>query len=213
VIMSQKDLDSFLTGTSTQIGWNSRQAFEDALRDAKLDFSKEALVLLRHTEGSGSVPVTFETPFLRERALVCEIRGRPIPSGYGGTADMAYYCFAVAVSKAHVSEVMLLATEGGFSERRLNPIVLPICPIIIVTCPADGGVKFQASVTGVDKLSSEISYNWTISLGTIKKGQGTAEIEVDLTGLDRPVLTATVEVKGLETNCNRLASCTTSIRD
>ena len=114
VLMSKKDLDSFLTDTSTQIGWNNRQEFEDALLNAKLDFSKEALVLLRHSEGSESVKVTFETPILQDRNLLCEIRGRPIPPGYGGTADMAYYCFAVAVSKAQVSQVELQASKAVF---------------------------------------------------------------------------------------------------
>lgn len=126
VIRSQKDLDSFLTDRSRRGGWNRKHAFEDALLNAKLDFSKEALVLLRHTEGSGSVKVAFETPVLRDRTLHCEINGKPIPPGYGGTADMAYYCYAVAVSKAHVSKVELQAVQGGFSTRRLAPIVLPI---------------------------------------------------------------------------------------
>ena len=125
VFMSKKDLDSFLTKT-THVGWNKRQAFEDALLNAKLDFSKEALVLLRHSEGSGSVKVAFETPILDDRNLLCEIRGTPIPPGFGGTGDMAYYCFAVAVSKAQVSQVELRAIEGGFSARRLAPIVLRI---------------------------------------------------------------------------------------
>jgi hypothetical protein len=124
--MSQDDLDSFLKDTSKQSGWNNRQEFEDALRNAKVDFTKEALVLLRHSEGSGSVQVTFETPKLEARKLLCEIRGRPIPPGYGGTADMAYYCFAVAVSKSTVSQVELQAVEGGFAERRLPPIIFPI---------------------------------------------------------------------------------------
>jgi hypothetical protein len=126
VFTSKKDLDSFLKDTPTQHGWNNRQQFEDALLDAKVDFSKEALVLLRHSEGSGSVQVTFETPVLQGRNLLCVIRGRPIPPGYLGTGDMAYYCFAVAVSKAQVSQVELQAIEGGFSARRLAPIVLPI---------------------------------------------------------------------------------------
>jgi hypothetical protein len=125
-IMSQNDMNSFLRGTSKQMGWNNKQEFEDALRHAKLDFSEEALVLLRHTEGSGSVQVTFETPILQDRKLLCEIRGRPIPPGYGGTTDMAYYCFAVVVSKSEVSQVELQAVVGGFSERRLAPIVFPI---------------------------------------------------------------------------------------
>lgn len=123
---SKNDLDSFLKETTTQMGWNQRQVFEDALRNANVDFSKEALVLLRHTEGSGTVRVTFETPVLHGRNLVCEIRGKAIPPGYGATADMAYYCFALVVSKDQVDQVELQATQGGFSTRRLAPIVLRI---------------------------------------------------------------------------------------
>jgi hypothetical protein len=236
VIMSKADLDSFLTETSRQIGWNNRQGFEDALLNAKLDFSKEALVLLRHTESSGSVQVTFETPILQGRNLVCEIRGKPIPPGYGGTADMAYYCFAVAVSKSQISKVELQVIEGGFSARRLAPIILPIieieptnkllqppvkenqiqdCPTISVTCPdADRGgntpIKFKVSVTG-GKPRSEVLYNWSVNKGTIRQGQGTAVIEVDVTGVDLEGLTATVEINGFELNCNRVASCSMAV--
>ena len=207
VLMSKKDLDSFLTDTSTQIGWNNRQKFEDALRNAKLDFTKEALVLLRHTEGSGSVQVKFDRPILRDGKLLCEIRGIPIPPGYLGTADMAYYCFAVAVSKSQVTQVELQAIEGGFSERHLAPIVLSVvenepankqlqppveqnqiqdCPRISVTCPEAGGegntpIRCRASITG-GKPIKEFTYNWSVSKGTISQGQGTAVIEVDVTG-------------------------------
>ena len=114
VLMSQQDLDSFLKDTATKGGWNNRQGFEDALLDAKLDFSKEALVLLRHSEGSGSIKVTFNTPVLKDRTLVCEIHGRPVPPGYGVTFDMAYYGFALAVSKAHVSRVELQQPKAVF---------------------------------------------------------------------------------------------------
>ncbi len=233
--MSKNDLDSFLTDTSTQIGWSNRQEFEDALLNAKLDFTKEALVLLRHTEGSGSVQVTFETPILQDTRLLCEIRGS-IPHGFLGTADMAYYCFAVAVFKSAVSQVELQAIEGGFPERRLAPIVLPIiekepankvlqlpvkqnqiqdCPRISVTCPdaSRGGntpIRFKASVIG-GKPSSEVSYNWSVSKGTISQGQGTAVIGVDVTGVDLEGLTATVEIGGVDPNCKRVASCSLAI--
>jgi hypothetical protein len=232
--ITQKDLDSFLTDTSAQIGWNNRQEFEDALRNAKLDFTEEALVLLRHSEGSGSVQVTFETPILQDGKLLCEIRGRLFPPGYGGTADMAYYCFAVAVSKSKVSQVQLQAIQGGFSERHLAPIVLPInenqpaykrlqppvkqtqiqdCPSLSVSCPEAGGqgdmtIRFRASVTG-GKQTSEISYNWSVSKGTISQGQGTAVIEV--TGKDLEGVTATVEIGGFDPTCARAASCSTAI--
>jgi len=124
--MSQDEFDSFIKRTSTQIGWNNRQVFEDALRNAKVDFNQEALVLLRHSESSGSVQVTFEPPTLENKKLLCEIQGKAIPPGFGGTADMAYYCFAVAVSKSAVRQVELQAVEGGFHERHLAPIVFPI---------------------------------------------------------------------------------------
>ena len=127
--MTQNDLDSFLTDTSAQIGWNNRQEFENALRNAKLDFTQEALVLLRHTEGSGTVQVTFETPILLDGKLLCEIRGKSIPPGYGGTADMAYYCFAVAVSKSQVSQVELQAIEARPSEEQvMSKTVRTLCP-------------------------------------------------------------------------------------
>jgi hypothetical protein len=126
VFRSQKELNAFLTNTPTDFGWNNRQAFEDALRNAKVNFSKEALVLLRHTESSGSVKVTFATPILKGRNLLCEIGGEPIPSGNMGTADMAYYGFALAVSKAHVKQVELRENQGGLSPNRLTPLVLPI---------------------------------------------------------------------------------------
>lgn len=235
VFMSQGELDSFLALTATQIGWNNRQEFEDALRNAKLDFTKEALVFLRHSEGSGSVQVTFETPTLQDQTLLCEIRGRPIPSG---TADMADYCFAVAVSKSQVSQVELQAIEGGFFERRLAPMLLPIiekeptsdykqlqpldkqndvpeCPTISVSCPDAGRrenepIRFRADVTG-GKPMSEFSYNWSVSKGRISCGQGTTAIEVEVTGMDLEGLTATVEVGGFEPNCPRVASCSMAI--
>jgi hypothetical protein len=219
VIMSKEELDSFLKDTLTQIGTGPRQQFEEALVNANVDFSKEALVLLRHTEASGSVQVTFETPVLRGRTLVCEIRGKPFPPGSGGTTDMAYYCYAVAVSKAHVDLVELQATEGGVSERRIAPIFFQLaekkCPMIIVTCPnsTEGGnksIKFKASVTG-GKPKSEIIYNWSISKGTIMAGQGTTEIVVDFTDVGFEGLTGTLEVNGFPINCNPHASCTTPV--
>ena len=121
---TKAEFESFLAGTSKQLGWTSRQAFADALHDANIDFTREALVLLRHTEGSGGVRVNFETPTLVDRKLVCQIRGKALIGM--GTADMAYYCFAVVVTRSLVSEVELRAVVGGFKERELAPIAFPI---------------------------------------------------------------------------------------
>jgi hypothetical protein len=121
---SKAEFESFLAGTSKQDGWNNRQAFADALQNANIDFTREALVLLRHNETSGSVRVSFETPNLVARKLVCQIRGKALTGM--GTMDMAYYCFAVVVSRSVVNEVELREVEGGFKERKLTPIVFPI---------------------------------------------------------------------------------------
>ncbi len=47
-----------------------------------------------------------------------------------------------------------------------------------------------------------VTYNWTVSAGTITSGQGTASIMVDTTGLEGSNVTATVELGGLEAGCN-----------
>ena len=121
---TKADFDSFIAGTARQSGCNSRAAFVDALRNANIDFTREALVLLRHTEGSGSVRVTFETPTLVDHKLVCQIRGKALTGG--GTMDMAAYCFAVVVSRSAVTEVELRDVVGGFKERELAPVVFRI---------------------------------------------------------------------------------------
>jgi hypothetical protein len=106
VIASQDDLDLFLLKKSKakNMGWNSRKDFEKAIAEATLDFGREALVLLRHTEGSGSVQITFRESRLIKDKLVCQI-DRKEPGM--GTADMAYYCFALAVVKTEVAQVEL----------------------------------------------------------------------------------------------------------
>jgi hypothetical protein len=121
---TKAEFESFLAGTSKQPGWNSRPAFVDALQNAKIDFTREALVLLRHSESSGSVRVTFETPTLGDRKLVCQIRGKALTGG--GTMDMAYYCFAVVVSRADVGELELRDVVGGFKAHELAPVIFRI---------------------------------------------------------------------------------------
>jgi hypothetical protein len=106
VIASQNDLDMFLQKDSKRqgMGWNNREDFEKTLARAKIDFNRESLVLLRHTEGSGSVQVNFRKPLFKEKRIICLI-DRKEPEM--GTADMAYYCFALAVAKTDVTDVEL----------------------------------------------------------------------------------------------------------
>lgn len=106
VITSHGELDAFLQKDSKGqgMGWNNRLDFENALTKARLDFNQEALVLLRHTESSGSVQVNFRKPRLKGRKLICRI-DRNDPKM--GTTNMAYYCFALVVVKTDIKEVEL----------------------------------------------------------------------------------------------------------
>jgi len=86
-----------------------------------------------------------------------------------------------------------------------------LCPTLSVTCPdaIESGkpLKFKAKVEG-GKPKWEITYAWTVDKGSIKSGQGTATIEVDLEGQDCKGVTATVEIGGVDPSCARAASCT-----
>ncbi len=106
VITSHNALDTFLQKKSKgqDMGWNNRDDFEKVLVKAKLNFSRESLVLLRHTEGSGSVQITFRKPRLKKKRVICQIDRKEPETG---TADMAFYCFALAVAKTDVTEVEL----------------------------------------------------------------------------------------------------------
>ncbi|MEM7395517.1 MAG: hypothetical protein AAF492_24565, partial [Verrucomicrobiota bacterium] len=102
IIKTQEDLDAFLKRKNDD--WEVRAAFDKAIARAKLNFDEQALVLLRHTEDSGSNKVTFHKPQIVEKQLACKIT-RKVPGL--GTDDGAYYCFALAVSKEAITEVAL----------------------------------------------------------------------------------------------------------
>src|SRR5262249_15955125 len=81
------------------------------------------------------------------------------------------------------------------------------CPSISVTGPA-GIVKngeimtFTADVKG---NAPDIKYVWSLSEGTIESGQGTPTINVRKL-VDFASVTATLEIKGLRTECANRAS-------
>jgi hypothetical protein len=88
----------------------------------------------------------------------------------------------------------------------------PPCPAVSVSCPSDvdlgSPITFTASVSG----DASVTYNWSVSAGTISGGQGTSSITVDTAGLGGQTVTATVELGGLDPSCSRTASCTTGVR-
>jgi len=86
-----------------------------------------------------------------------------------------------------------------------------VCPNISVSCPTSvkqgDPLTFTASVSG----DASVTYNWTVSAGTISSGQGTSSITVDTTGIGGQNVTATVELGGLDPSCSRTASCTANV--
>src|SRR5437870_5712428 len=90
------------------------------------------------------------------------------------------------------------------------------CPISIqVNAPtmdveAGKSFTFIAIANGLPKDLS-ITYNWSISAGTITSGQGTSVITVEV-GNDDANCTATVEIGGLPRGCSNSGSATVSIK-
>lgn len=78
------------------------------------------------------------------------------------------------------------------------------CPTVGVDGPSGitqpgQSMTFTATVTGGEGLT----YNWTVSAGTITSGQGTPSITVDTTGVPPGTnVTATVDVGGTDPECN-----------
>ena len=87
----------------------------------------------------------------------------------------------------------------------------PPCPTVSVSCPSSvdpgSAITFSSSLSS----SANVTYNWSVSAGTISSGQGTSSITVDTAGLGGQTVTATVEVGGLDPACSRTASCSTSV--
>jgi hypothetical protein len=86
----------------------------------------------------------------------------------------------------------------------------PPCPIVSVSCPSD--VDQGSPITFSSSTADNVTYNWSVSAGTISSGQGTSSITVNTDGLGGQTVTATVELGGLDPSCSRTASCTTGVR-
>lgn len=110
LVSSQQEFDALVDEPFPGGGWNARAEFVAALQDANVDFDTEVLALLRHTEGSGSVPVALSEPVIDGRTLIVETRGRPVPIG---TADMAFYCYAFAISRSRVDSLEFTQFSGS----------------------------------------------------------------------------------------------------
>ena len=116
MIRTEIELGRFFAQIRAQKIWNEPSEFIDAIRQAKLDFGNEALVLIRHTEGSGSNQVRFR-PRVIGRTMKCDIWRR---KAYVRTADWACYCTAFAVSKELVDRVLITKNSDPVAELAIN---------------------------------------------------------------------------------------------
>ena len=88
------------------------------------------------------------------------------------------------------------------------------CPTVEVTCPDTVNVGEDLTFTaGVSGGASSVTptYNWTVSAGSIKSGQGTSTIVVDTADTGGQTITATVDVGGFDRECSTSSSCTVSV--
>jgi hypothetical protein len=80
------------------------------------------------------------------------------------------------------------------------------CPTISVTCPDyKGPIEFSATVLP-EKPDLKLNFQWTVSRGEIKSGQGTPKITVDAERNGKSI-GASVEVIELPASCLNKASC------
>jgi hypothetical protein len=111
------------------------------------------------------------------------------------------------LQRVAVSLVMLAAIIIGLQLMPEAADGADKCPSITATGVADDGPSalFSANVTS---LQDKLTYNWSVSNGSIAEGQGSLQIRV--TGAQGAV-TATVEVGGVPTSCPNSASATVEL--
>lgn len=108
VINSLAQFDSFKETLERQAGWNDLDKFLQVLDQARVDFERESLVLIRQGDGSSSLNVGLESPRLRGDTLTCIVR----ITGNHSNRDVKYRCFALAVEKRKISRVEVRVKEG-----------------------------------------------------------------------------------------------------
>lgn len=87
----------------------------------------------------------------------------------------------------------------------------PDCPEVSLVGPGKNKIKAGNTATFKivlpDKLAkTDLTYNWSVSNGTITSGQGTKSIEVDTKGLAGQIISAIVEISGLKVQCENTRS-------
>lgn len=112
------------------------------------------------------------------------------------------------LQRVAVSLVMLAAIIFGLQFLPTAADGADKCPSITVTGVAEEGPSalFSANVTS---LNQDLTYNWSVSAGTISTGQGSLQISV--ADADGGSVSATVEVGGIPASCPATASGTVDL--
>jgi hypothetical protein len=90
----------------------------------------------------------------------------------------------------------------------------PPCPEISISCPTSEVPVGSPATVSVDVRGGgnpSVTYNWSVSAGSISSGQGTPSITIDTAGLGGQTVTATVEIGGLPPECDRTRSCSFTV--
>jgi hypothetical protein len=138
--------------------------------------------------------------------------GRMVTWDLSGVANGTYTATVeVNDGNQHTANNSTIVTLADCADCKRPP---PTCPTVSVSCTGevevDEPITFTASVSGG---LANTTYNWSISAGTIIRGQGTSTITVDTTGLGDQSVTATVSVGGADPSCTgTTSSCTTSVK-
>lgn len=108
--------------------------------------------------------------------------------------------YTITVGIDDGSELAAKTQTETIRVKRCNCRFVDACPATKISTPtasvkAGKTVIFTAKILGISP--SGISYNWTVSAGTIIKGQGTPKIKVKTTrDMAGGAITATVELQG-----------------
>ena len=98
----------------------------------------------------------------------------------------------------------------------LASVVNAQAPVTCGIAGADGPSEVDPGASLVFKVrltnTSQPEFKWTVSAGTIVKGQGTDEITVDTVGLAGQAVTATVELIGAPSGCKSSVSTTAQVK-
>ncbi len=112
------------------------------------------------------------------------------------------------LQRVAVSLVMLAAIIFGLQFLPSAADGADKCPSITVTGVEGEGPSavFSANVTS---LVENLTYNWSVSTGSIEAGQGSLQINV--AGVTGQSVTATVEVGGFPASCPSTATSTVQL--